>query len=62
MEKLKRNLLEQEDGKFGYHIKASKSHNNCKREISRQSKRDISRKQDHNNYRRTSRLGVGYWK
>ena len=35
---------------------------NCKREISRQNKIDISRKQYGNNRRGASTVGVSYWK
>ena len=55
-------LLEKEDEKYGYHVKRFKITHNCKREVLRQNKTDISRKQDNNNHRRTSPLGVGYWK
>ena len=42
--------------------KSFKIIHNCKREISRQSKTDISRKQDNNNDTGGRLVGAGYWK
>ena len=42
-------------------LKASKSHIIVKEKYQDKAKH-ISRKQDYNNHRRTSKLGVSYWK